>query len=65
MAADLLMSNLQTGKHDDVRCLLETWLVVRDTTAPAPESSLSRAKKKAHTKSAIGNHGVRRMRSTV
>jgi len=65
MAADLLMGTLHTRRHEDVRCLLETWLVVRDTTAPAPDSSLSKAKKKAHPKSAIENHGVMRMRSTV
>ena len=32
MAADLLVRSLQTGQRADVRCLLETCLVVRGTT---------------------------------
>jgi DNA-binding LacI/PurR family transcriptional regulator len=38
MAADLLISTLQTGKRADVRCLLDTCLVIRDTTAAAPKA---------------------------
>lgn len=34
MAADLLLSTLQTGKRGDVRCVLDTWLVTRGTTGP-------------------------------
>jgi len=37
MAADLLISAFQSGKRADVRCLLDTCLVIRDTTAPAPK----------------------------
>ena len=39
MAADLLISTLQTGRRADVRCLLDTCLVVRDTTAAAPKKN--------------------------
>jgi DNA-binding LacI/PurR family transcriptional regulator len=35
MAADLLLDALKTGRRGDVRCLLDTWLVVRGTTARA------------------------------
>jgi len=48
MAADLLISTLQTGRRADVRCLLDTRLVIRDTTAPAPPKTSSRGKKRAH-----------------
>lgn len=34
MAGDLLMSILRTGKRSDIRCLLDTNLVIRATTAP-------------------------------
>ncbi len=45
MAADLLISTLQTGKRADVRCVLDTCLAVRDSTAPAPKRTTLRAKK--------------------
>jgi DNA-binding LacI/PurR family transcriptional regulator len=45
MAADLLISTLQTGRQADVRCVLDTCLVVRDTTAPAPKVSAARREK--------------------
>ena len=45
MAADLLVRILQTGQRADVRCLLDTRLVVRGTTAPAPARLLRGAKK--------------------
>ncbi|MBS1800709.1 MAG: LacI family DNA-binding transcriptional regulator [Acidobacteria bacterium] len=35
MAADLLLSTLQTGRRGEVRCVLDTWLVTRGTTGPA------------------------------
>jgi LacI family transcriptional regulator len=38
MAADLLIGVLQTGKRNDIRCMLETWLVTRGTTGPASRS---------------------------
>lgn len=38
MAADLLISAVQAGKASDARCLLDTRLVVRDTTTQAPKS---------------------------
>ena len=41
IAADLLLNALQTGRRTDVTCLLDTCLVIRDTTAPAPKHSLS------------------------
>jgi DNA-binding LacI/PurR family transcriptional regulator len=44
MAADLLINTLQTGKRSDVRCLLDTWLVIRDTTAQAPKTRPSKKK---------------------
>jgi DNA-binding LacI/PurR family transcriptional regulator len=47
MAADLLINTLQTGRRADVRCLLDTCLVVRDTTAPALKNSSHRGKKRA------------------
>jgi DNA-binding LacI/PurR family transcriptional regulator len=34
MAVDLLISTLRTGKRSDIRCVLDTKLVVRATTAP-------------------------------
>jgi DNA-binding LacI/PurR family transcriptional regulator len=34
MAVDLLVSTLRTGKRSDIRCLLDTNLVMRSTTAP-------------------------------
>jgi len=37
IAADLLIDNLRNGTRAEVRYLLDTWLVVRDTTAPAPK----------------------------
>jgi DNA-binding LacI/PurR family transcriptional regulator len=46
MAADLLISTLQTGHRADVRCLLDTCLVIRDTTAPAAKVSPSRGEKR-------------------
>ena len=36
MAADLLLTALRTGKSSDIRCTLDTWLVTRGTTGPAP-----------------------------
>lgn len=45
MAADLLIRMLQTGKRGDVRCLLETWLVTRGTTGPAPHRRTPKATK--------------------
>jgi DNA-binding LacI/PurR family transcriptional regulator len=36
MAVDLLTSMLRTGKRSDARCVLDTNLVVRATTAPRP-----------------------------
>jgi DNA-binding LacI/PurR family transcriptional regulator len=39
IAAELLTSTLQTGKRSNVRCRLDTWLVTRDTTAPAPKTA--------------------------
>jgi DNA-binding LacI/PurR family transcriptional regulator len=54
MAADLLIRTLQTGKRTDVRCVLDTCLVVRDTTAPPPKIPSSRGggtKVSARTKS--------------
>lgn len=42
MAADLLISTLQTGRRADVRCLLDTCLVIRETTAPAPKRPVAR-----------------------
>jgi DNA-binding LacI/PurR family transcriptional regulator len=44
MAADLLISTLQTGRRSDVRCLLDTCLVVRDTTAAATKITAARRK---------------------
>ena len=38
MAADLLLSALDAGKWGDVRCLLDTSLVVRGTTGRAPKN---------------------------
>jgi DNA-binding LacI/PurR family transcriptional regulator len=37
MAAELLIGGLQTSRPGDVRCLLDTWLVVRGTTGVAPK----------------------------
>lgn len=51
MAADLLIGALQTGRRGDVRCLLETWLVVRGTTGPAPSNNARKATKLRRTKS--------------
>jgi DNA-binding LacI/PurR family transcriptional regulator len=45
IAAELLISTLQTGKRSNVRCLLDTWLVTRDTTAPAPKIAFCQARK--------------------
>lgn len=45
MAADLLINTLRTGRRADVRCLLDTCLVVRDTTAPAPKVPATRREK--------------------
>lgn len=45
MAADLLLGVLQTGKRGDVRCMLETWLVTRGTTGPAPHRRTRKATK--------------------
>jgi LacI family transcriptional regulator len=45
MAADLLVRTLQTGQRSDVRCLLETRLVVRGTTAPAPKRARLRGER--------------------
>ena len=45
MAADLLVRILQTGQRADVRCLLDTRLVIRGTTAPAPKKKLHSANK--------------------
>lgn len=47
MAADLLISTLQTGRRADVRCLLDTCLVIRETTAPAPKRLVARKKKRS------------------
>jgi len=45
MAADLLIGALKSGRRGDVRCLLDTWLVVRGTTAPAPKKQAARKRK--------------------
>jgi DNA-binding LacI/PurR family transcriptional regulator len=45
IAADLLIDNLRNGTRAEVRYLLETWLVVRDTTAPAPKAGAIRGRK--------------------
>jgi LacI family transcriptional regulator len=45
MAADLLINVLQTGKRGDVRCVLDTWLVTRGTTGPAPRNRRVQAPK--------------------
>jgi DNA-binding LacI/PurR family transcriptional regulator len=45
IAADLLIDNLRNGTRAEVRYLLDTWLVVRDTTAPAPKARAPRGKK--------------------
>lgn len=47
MAADLLINALQTGRRTDVRCLLDTCLAIRDTTAPAPKNVLARTRKES------------------
>jgi len=52
MAADLLISAFQSGKRADVRCLLDTCLVIRDTTAPAP--TLSQRKRLVQRKQTKG-----------
>lgn len=44
IAADLLIDNLRNGTRADVRYLLDTWLVVRDTTAPAPKAAAIRSR---------------------
>lgn len=51
MAADLLIGVLQTGKHGDVRCLLETWLVTRGTTGPAPHRRTPKVTKSGRIRS--------------
>jgi len=48
MAADLLLSAIATGRKADARCLLDTCLVVRDTTAPAPKTTLKERLKLQH-----------------
>ncbi|ADV83520.1 LacI family DNA-binding transcriptional regulator [Terriglobus saanensis] len=65
MAADLLISTLQTGKRGDVRCLLETWLVIRDTTAPAPKTGRPKLKKKVLPKNNLGDLAFTGTRSSV
>jgi LacI family transcriptional regulator len=51
MAADLLLGVLQTGKRGDVRCLLETWLMIRGTTGPALHKSKPRTHKSGRLQS--------------
>lgn len=51
MAADLLISILQTGKRGDVRCLLETWLVTRGTTGNAPRDREQKTSKSGRLRS--------------
>jgi DNA-binding LacI/PurR family transcriptional regulator len=53
MAVDLLISMLRTGKRCDTRCVLDTNLVVRATTAPRP----SRARPPALRKGLSGSAG--------
>jgi len=36
MAVEMLLNNLQSGRTTDLRCVLDTQLVVRATTAPRP-----------------------------
>lgn len=45
IAADLLVRILQTGQRADVRCLLDTSLVVRGTTAPPAKPPAPRGEK--------------------
>jgi DNA-binding LacI/PurR family transcriptional regulator len=45
IAADLLIDHLRNGSRAEVRYLLDTWLVVRDTTAPAPKAGALRGKR--------------------
>jgi DNA-binding LacI/PurR family transcriptional regulator len=47
MAADLLLGALDSGKRGDVRCLLETWLVVRGTTGTALKKATGRRMRRA------------------
>lgn len=47
IAAELLISILQSGKASNVRRLLDTRLVTRDTTARAPKPTTSRRTKKS------------------
>jgi DNA-binding LacI/PurR family transcriptional regulator len=54
MAVNLLISTLQTGRRPDVRCLSDTCLVGRNTTAPPPNTPTSRREKtKSAARSAI------------
>ncbi|QNI37356.1 LacI family DNA-binding transcriptional regulator [Edaphobacter albus] len=45
MAADLLLGVFQTRKLGDVRCVLDTWLVIRGTTGPASGTHKAQAHK--------------------
>lgn len=53
MAADLLIGALRTGKRGDVRCVLDTWLVTRGTTGPAPRNRRAHTHKSSRTRSTL------------